>query len=110
MNSETAGTVMKLKDGEGRYLWQQALVAGRPSILLGHPVAICEDMTAIGANSFRIAFGDFKSGYIIVDRLGVRLLRDPYSNKPYINFYTTKRVGGSLVDSRAIKLLKFGTS
>ena len=110
MNSETTGVVSKLKDGDGKYLWQDSVIAGQPPLLMGYPVATCENMPNISANSFSIAFGDFRSGYIIVDRTGVRLLRDPYTDKPYINFYTTKRVGGSLVDSLAIKLLKFGTS
>jgi len=76
--------------------------------LLGYPVAESEDMPDIAANSFSIAFGDFSRGYLIVDRVGIRVLRDPYSAKPYVLFYTTKRVGGGVADFDAIKLLKFG--
>lgn len=106
MNSATAGKVRKFKDDQGRYLWQQGLAAGQPSIMLGYPVAIDENMPDVGANQFPIAFGDFRSGYLIVDRMGVRILRDPYTNKPYVHFYTTKRVGGGVLDMKAIKLLK----
>lgn len=74
------------------------------------PIVQAEDMPAIGADSFSVAYGDFQAGYQIVDRQGVRVLRDPFSSKPFVQFYTTKRVGGDLIDSDAIKLLKFGTS
>ena len=110
MNSATAGIVRKLKDGEDRYLWQQALTEGQPSLLLGYPVEIDEGMPDIGADKFPIAFGDFLRGYLITDRQGVRILRDPFSNKPYVHFYSTKRVGGGLLDSNAIKLLKIAAT
>jgi HK97 family phage major capsid protein len=74
------------------------------------PVVEAEDMPAIAANSFSLAFGDFRRGYVVVDRMGIRILRDPYSAKPYVLFYTTKRVGGGVQDFEAIKLLKFGVS
>ena len=77
---------------------------------MNFPVAEAEDMPNIAANSLSVAFGDFKRGYLVVDRMGVRVLRDPYSAKPYVLFYTTKRVGGGVQDFAAIKLLKFGTS
>jgi HK97 family phage major capsid protein len=78
--------------------------------LLGYGVTEAEDMPAKAASSLSIAFGNFKRGYTIVDRIGMRMLRDPYSNKPYVGFYTTKRVGGMVVNSEAIKLIKFATS
>lgn len=108
MNSKTAAIVRKFKtigDTE-TYLWAQSIAAGQPNQLLGFPVEIDEDMPDIEADAFPIAFGDFQRGYIIADRTGVRILRDPFTAKPYVHFYSTKRVGGALLDSNAIKLLK----
>ncbi len=85
-------------------------MAGQPASLMNFPIAESEDMPDIGSDTFAVAFGDFRRGYLIVDRLGVRVLRDPYSAKPYVLFYTTKRVGGGVQDYDAIKLLKFGTA
>ena len=110
MNRSTQGAVRKLKDGDGTYLWQPATAAGGAATLMNFPIAESEDMPDIGADSYAIAFGDFRHGYLIVDRIGVRVLRDPYSAKPYVLFYTTKRVGGGVQDFDAIKLLKFGTA
>jgi HK97 family phage major capsid protein len=110
MNRASTGTVRKLKDVDGNYLWQPSIVAGQPDQLLGYPVAELEDMPDIASGTFSIAFGDFRAGYQILDRQGIRVLRDPYTDKPYVKFYTTKRVGGDVVDFDAIKLLKFGTS
>jgi len=110
LNRRTQASIRKLKDADGHYLWQPAAVAGGEASLLGFPVTEAEDMPDIGANSLALAFGDFRRGYLVVDRLGVRVLRDPYSAKPYVLFYTTKRVGGGVQDFDAIKLLKFGTS
>ncbi|MEL7027676.1 MAG: phage major capsid protein [Pseudomonadota bacterium] len=110
MNRSVAGALRKFKDAEGNYLWQPGLVAGQPSTLLGFPVTESEDMPAIGSDSYSIAFGDFERGYLIVDRVGLRILRDPFSSKPHVLFYTTKRVGGGVQDFDAIKLLKFGVS
>ncbi len=110
MNRSTQGAVRKLKDADGNYIWQPSAVAGGTATLMNFPVAESEDMPDIGADEFAIAFGDFRRGYLIVDRVGVRVLRDPYSAKPYVLFYTTKRVGGGVQDFDAIKLLKFGTS
>ncbi len=110
MNRRTLGQLRKFKDANGDYIWQPALTAGQPSSLLGYPVVEVEDMPDIAAGSFSIAFGDFKRGYLIADRQGVRVLRDPYSAKPYVLFYTTKRVGGGIQDYHAIKLLKFAAS
>lgn len=110
MNRRTAGSIRKFKDADGNYIWQPATQPGAPSTLLGYPVSEIEDMPDVAANSFSIAFGDFAKGYLIVDRAGVRVLRDPYSAKPYVLFYTTKRVGGGVQNFDAIKLLKFAAS
>lgn len=110
MNSLTAGQVMKFKDGDGRYLWSESLQAGQPARLLGYPVYMDEELPDIAANSLSIAFGDFFQGYVTVDQPGFKLLRDPYSSKPNVLFYAYRRTGGSLQDSDAIKLLRFGTS
>ena len=110
MNRKTQGAIRKLKDVNGEYLWQPSAVAGGKSTLMGFNVVEAEDMPNIGANSLSAAFGDFSRGYLVVDRVGVRVLRDPYSAKPYVLFYTTKRVGGGVQDFDAIKLLKFGVS
>lgn len=110
MNRRTQGAVRKLKDENGQYLWAPPTAPGAQPSLLGFPVHEAEEMPAIGAASLSIAFGDFKRGYLVVDRAGVRVLRDPYSAKPYVLFYTTKRVGGGVQDFDAIKLLKFAAS
>ncbi|MEO1015280.1 MAG: phage major capsid protein [Pseudomonadota bacterium] len=110
MNKATVAAVRKFRDVDGNYIWQPSSEAGRPSSLLGHPVTEVEDMEPIGSNSYSIAFGDFRRGYLIVDRQGLQILRDPYTAKPYVLFYTTKRVGGGVQDFDAIKLLKFGES
>ncbi len=107
MNRSTLSTVRKMKDADGSYIWQPSGDAAQPSKLLGYPVVEAEDMPGIAADSLAIAFGDFASGYLIVDRVGIRVLRDPYSAKPYVLFYTTKRVGGGIRDFDAIKFLKF---
>jgi HK97 family phage major capsid protein len=110
MNRATQAAVRKLKDGQGNYLWQPGNAQGETPTLLGYPVAEAEDMPDMAADSLSIAFGDFSRGYLIVDRAGIRVLRDPYSAKPYVLFYTTKRVGGGVQDFDAIKLMKFGVS
>jgi HK97 family phage major capsid protein len=107
MSRATVSAVRKLKDGQGNYLWQPASGPGEWPSLLGYPVAESEDMPDIAADATAMAFGDFSRGYLIVDRVGIRVLRDPYSAKPYVLFYTTKRVGGGVQDFDAIKLLKF---
>ncbi len=107
MNRTTQSVIRKMKDGQGNYLWQPSATPGQPPMLMGFPVAESEDMPDIAANSLSIAFGDFQQGYLIVDRVGIRVLRDPYSAKPYVLFYTTKRVGGGVQDFNAIKLMKF---
>ena len=110
MNSKTAGVIRKLKDSDGRFLWSDGLAAGEPARLMGYPVLIAEDMPDAGTDSFSIAFGDFQSGYTIAERPDLRVLRDPFSAKPHVLFYATKRVGGDVSDFAAIKLVKFGTA
>lgn len=110
MNRKTVGEVRNLKDGENRPLWQPSIAAGQPSTLMGYPVYEDDNMPDIGAGAYPIAFGNFRRGYLIVDRMGVRVLRDPYSSKPYVEFYTTKRVGGGVQDFAAIKLMKVAAS
>lgn len=100
----------KLKDGQGNYLWSISVVAGQPDMLLGYPVLAAEDMPDIAANSLSIAFGNFQRGYTVVDRHPMRMLRDPFTAKPFVLFYTYRRVGGDVVNFEAIKLLKFSTS
>lgn len=107
MNRQTVAAIRKFKDADGNYIWQPSSEAGTPSTLLGFPVVEAEDMPSIGASAPAIAFGDFERGYLVVDRAGVRVLRDPYSAKPYVLFYTTKRVGGGVQNFDAIKVLKF---
>jgi HK97 family phage major capsid protein len=103
--------VMKLKDSTGQYLWQPTITGNSLGLnLLGFPVVECEDMPSIAANSLSVAFGNFQRGYTVVDRVGMRMLRDPYTNKPYVGFYTTKRVGGAVVNSEAIKVLRFSAT
>ena len=109
MNRATLKLVRKLKDGDSAYLWAPGIAAGQPSTLLGYPVASFEDMPDPASNSLSIAVGDMREAYQIVDRIGIRTLRDPYSAKPYVEFYTTKRVGGDVVNFEAIKLIKFGS-
>jgi len=106
MNSQTAAVLAKLKDAQGGYIWREALLEDEPSTLLGRPVEIDENMPNIAAGTFPIAFGDFGRGYLVNDRIGVRVLRDPYTAKGYVLFYTTKRVGGGVIDPRAIRVLK----
>ncbi len=110
MNRKSQAAVRKLKDAEGNYLWSPGAGAGARATLMGFDLVEAEDMPDIAANATPIAFGDFRRGYLVVDRTGVNVLRDPYSAKPYVLFYTTKRVGGGVQDFDAIKLLKFGTS
>jgi HK97 family phage major capsid protein len=109
MNRKTLSAIRKLKDSEGRYLWQPES-QGPGATILGYPVTEIEDMPDIAADAYAIAFGDFARGYLIVDRAGVRVLRDPYTNKPYVLFYVTKRVGGAVQNFDAIKLMKFAAS
>lgn len=97
--------IRTMKDLEGNYIWRPGIEAGQPSSLLGYGVTENEDMPAIAADANAVLFGDFRRAYTIVDRIGTRVLRDPYTNKPNVGFYTTKRVGGMLTDSNAVKVL-----
>ena len=110
MNSKTAGAMRKMKDADGRFLWSDGLAAGEPARLMGYPVLIAEDMPDIANNAYAVAFGDFASGYTIAERPDMRVLRDPFSAKPHVLFYASKRVGGDVSDYAAIKLLRFAVS
>ena len=110
MNSKTAGAVRKIKDTEGRFMWSDGLIVNAPATLMGYRVLISEDMPDIAANAHPIAFGDFRSGYTIAERPDLRILRDPFSAKPNVLFYASKRVGGDITDFAAIKLLKVAVS
>ncbi|MGB5837704.1 MAG: phage major capsid protein, partial [Albidovulum sp.] len=110
MNSKSAGAVRKMKDADGRFLWSDGLAAGEPARLMGYPVLVAEDMPDIGNDAYAVAFGDFRAGYTVAERPEMRVLRDPFSAKPHVLFYASKRVGGDVSDFNAIKLLKFAVS
>lgn len=110
MNRKVQGKVRKFKDDQDNYLWQPGIQAGQPATLLGYPIIDDDNMSDVGSNAYPVAFGDFQRGYLIVDRQGIRVLRDPYTAKPYVLFYTTKRVGGGVQNFEAIKLLKCASS
>jgi len=110
MSRRTQNAIRKFKDTTGNYLWEPAMRPDGRATLMGFPIAESEAMPDIATDSFGIAFGDFGQGYLVVDRVGVRVLRDPYSAKPYVLFYTTKRVGGGVQNFEAIKLLRFGVA
>ncbi|GAA6177923.1 phage major capsid protein [Sulfitobacter pacificus] len=110
MNSKVAGLVRKLTDADGRFLWSDGLAAGEPAMLMGYPVLVAEDMPDAASNSFSVAFGDFRAGYTVAERPDLRILRDPFSAKPHVLFYATKRVGGDVSDFAAIKLMKLGVA
>lgn len=110
MNDSTAAIVRKWKDNEGRHLWVDSLALGEAPTLLGYPVYTDPNMPDVAAGETPIAFGDFKRGYLIVERKGIRLLIDPYTAKPWVKFYATRRVGGGVQDFAAIKLLKIASS
>lgn len=106
MSSLTAAAIAKIKDADGRPIWRESVIVGQPSTLLGRPVEIDEAMPGPEAGNLAIAFGDFAAGYLVNDRIGSRILRDPYSNKPFVLFYVTKRVGAGVLDPFAIRLLR----
>jgi HK97 family phage major capsid protein len=106
MNSATLAEVRKFKAADGSFIWQPGLVESQPDRLLGHPVVEAEDMPDVAADAFPIAFGNFAAGYLIAERTATRILRDPYTNKPFVSFYATRRIGGQVLDSDAIKLLR----
>ncbi|HEY0043770.1 MAG TPA: phage major capsid protein [Allosphingosinicella sp.] len=107
MNSATAARIRKFKTADGAFLWQPGLVSGQPDTLLGYPLVEAEDMPDIAADSLSVAFGNFKAGYLIAERTETQILRDPFTHKPFVHFYATKRVGGQVANSEAIKLMKF---
>ena len=106
MNSTTLAQVRKLKTSDGAFLWQPGLIEGQPDRLLGYPVVEAEDMPDIAGGAYPIAFGNFRHGYLIAERSATQVLRDPFTNKPFVHFYATKRIGGQVLDSAAIKLLR----
>lgn len=110
MNSNTLAAIRKFKDSTGAFIWQPGLTAGAPATLLGYPVVEADAMPDIGASSLSIAFGNFQAGYVIAERGETAVLRDPYSNKPFVHFYATRRVGGAVANSEAIKLMRFSAS
>ncbi|HJT39806.1 MAG TPA: phage major capsid protein [Sphingobium sp.] len=110
MNSSTLSAIRKMKTSDGAFIWQPSLSAGQPATLLGYPVVEAEDMPDIGAGSLSIAFGNFQAGYVISERSETSILRDPFSNKPFVHFYAVKRIGGAVANSEAIKLMKFSAS
>ena len=107
VNSKVASMLRKMRDSDGRFLWADSLAAGEPARLLGHPVLVCEDMPEPASGEAAVLFGDFRTGYTIAERPDLRVLRDPFSAKPHVLFYATKRVGGAVTDGRAIKRLNF---
>ena len=110
MNDSTCQTIRKLKDGDGNYIWRPGLIEGAPDVLLGKPVEYDDNVDDIGAGKYPIFYANFKRAYLIIDRFGTRVLRDPYTAKPYVAFYTTKRVGGGIVMYEAIKAFKIAAS
>ena len=110
MNASTIAAVRKLKDGDGAFLWQGSMMDASPDRLLGYPVVEAADMPSVAAGTSPVAFGNFNAGYLIAERMGTRILRDPYTNKPFVNFYATRRIGGQVLDSDAIKVLKIAAS
>lgn len=107
MNSATLARIRKFKTTDGAFIWQPGLGPDQPQTLLGHRVVEVDAMPDVAADSLSIAFGNFHAGYLISQRPDTTVLKDPYTNKPYVHFYATRRVGGSVLDSRAIKLMRF---
>ena len=107
INSKVASMLRKMRDSDRRFVWSDSLAAGEPARLLGYPVMVSEDMPEPASGKAAVLFGDFRAGYTIVERPDLRVLRDPFSAKPHVLFYATKRVGGGVVDGRAIKRLNF---
>ena len=111
MNRSVVAEVRKFKDGQGNYLWARGDFQNQqPASLLGFPIIEAEDMPDVAANAFPIAFGNFQQGYQIVDRGGTRVLRDPFTAKPFVQLYSTRRVGGDIVNFDSIKLFKIAAS
>ena len=110
MNDSTCEKIRTLKDGDGNYIWRPGLLEGASDILLGKPIAYDDNVADIGAGAYPLFFGNYKRAYLILDRIGIRVLRDPYTSKGNVLFYTTKRVGGGVVMYEALKALKIATS
>ncbi len=110
MNSATLSAIRKFKTSDGAFLWQPGLVTGQPDTLLGYLVVEAEDMPDIGSGTMPIAFGNFRAGYLIAERAETAILRDPYTHKPFVHFYATRRVGGAVANSEAIKLMRFAAA
>ncbi len=110
MNSATLARIRKFKTSDGAFLWQPSMAAGQPATLLGYPVVEAEDMPDVAADSLSIAFGNFQIGYVVAERGETSILRDPFTNKPFVNFYAVKRLGGAVSNSEAIKVMKFAAS
>ena len=109
-NKLVISSLRKYKDTTNQYLWQPALTAGQPSTFLGYGITEAEDMPVVGAGNFPLAFGDFREGYLIADRVGQRITRDEITTPGFVKFYVRKRVGGKLRNTQAIKLLKVAAS
>ena len=110
MNRLSIGTARKLKDGQGNYLWQPSYASGQPQTLAGAPVVEYPDMPLVAAGNIAALFGDMEATYLVVDRIGIRILRDPYTNKPFVHFYTTKRVGGGVHNPEPMRAVKIQAS
>lgn len=108
MNQATLGIARKLKDGDGNYLWQPSYQAGEPATLAGFPVVMTQGMPDVAASAVPVLFGNMEAAYLVIDRVGTRILRDPYTNKPFVHFYTTKRVGGGVQNPEYMRALKMG--
>lgn len=106
VNSMTLAVMRKWKDGDGNYIWQPAMQNGQPGSIFGYGYVTNEDMPSAGAGAIPVVFGNFQQAYVIFDRMGIRSLRDPYTNKPFVGFYTTKRVGSMIANTQAVKFLK----
>ncbi len=107
MNRQTLSVIQNMTDANGRFIWQQSMHDPLKQTIFGAPVYVCSEMPNIKKGEASIAVGDFKSAYKIVDRAGINILRDPYTDKPFVRFYAVKRVGGAVVDPQAIKFIKF---
>lgn len=110
LNRFTMTAIRKMKAGDGTYLWSPGFNGDAAPTIWGYPYTIVSQLANVEANAFAVLFGDFKAAYTVFDRIGTRVLRDPFTNKPYVHFYTTKRVGGAVVNSNAFKALKFALS
>lgn len=106
LNRTSLGKIRKLKDGQGNYIWQPTYVAGEPSTLQGYPVVEVPGMPNMTTGLVSILFGDMEATYLVIDRVGIRVLRDPFTNKPYVHFYTTKRVGGGVQNPEYMRFIK----